>query len=94
MIFTEERATELNFPNITIQKRLRDGQPCAYVAQADEGYVIYDTAAENYEQDSPEAEPKKVIYYHSKIICPLTLDFSKFSWQAVPKDTADQKYVF
>lgn len=94
MIFTEEKASYLNFPNITVQMRLRDGVPCAYIATADDGYVIYDTSAENYEQKSPDSDPEKIIHYHSKIICPLSYDFSKFSWEAVSKETVPEKYIF
>lgn len=94
MIFTEEKTSSLSFPNITIGRRLRNGQPCAYVASADDGYVIYDTAAENYVQASPDAEPEKVIYYHSKIICPLHFDFANFTWAAVPIAEANPKYIF
>ncbi|MBQ6998301.1 MAG: hypothetical protein IJN62_00740 [Clostridia bacterium] len=94
MIFTEEKTSNLKFPNITIGKRLRNGQPCAYIASADDGYVIYDTAAENYIQQSPDTEPEKVIYYHSRIICPLNFDFSKFTWAAVPLAEANPKHIF
>ncbi len=94
MIFTEEKEKNLVFPNITIERRLRNGQPCAYIASADDGYVIYDTSAENYIQDSPDAEPQKVIHYHSRIICPLNFDFSNFTWAAVPVDEANPNYIF
>lgn len=94
MIFTEEKASNLNFPNITIGKRLRNGQPCAYIASADDGYVIYDTAAENYVQHSPAEEPQKVIHYHSRIIYPLNFDFANFTWAAVPVTEANPKYIF
>lgn len=94
MIFTEEKATNLNFPNITVQTRLRDGEPCAYIAVANDGYVIYDTTAENYEQKSPDTDPEKVIHYYNKIICPLSYDFNKFPWEAVPIDSASSNHIF
>ncbi len=94
MIFTEEKANNVSFPNITIGRRLRNGQPCAYIASADDGYVIYDTAAENYFQESPYSEPEKVIHYHKRIICPLNIDFSNFTWTAVPLADANPDFIF
>lgn len=93
MIFTEQN-TNLKFPNISVKTRLRDGKPCAYVAYADDGYVIYDKTAEIFERTSPDSEPKKVNHYYSKIICPLSYNFSDFPWQAVPKSKENEKYTF
>ena len=92
MIFTEEKSN-FNFPHISVKTRLRDGQPCAYIATADEGYVLYDTMAENYEHNM-DSEPVKVNHYYSKIICPLSYNFSSFSWEAVPMGTVSEDYIF
>ena len=94
MIFTEEITTEMNFSNITVHKRYRDGELCAYIASADEGFVMFDTTAENYEQESPESEPVKVNHYYTRVIFPLSTNFEKFSWEAVEKSAINEKYLF
>ena len=93
MTFTEENSG-ISFPNISVKTRLRDGKPCAYIATADEGYVIYNTNDENYEQSSPDSEPVRVNHYYSKVICPLSCDFSAFPWVAVVKNEETEKYTF
>jgi len=94
MIFTEEKATDLIFPNITVHKRFRDGELCAYIASANEGYAMYDKNAKTYETEDSEGEPVKATYYFERIICPLSFNFDSFSWEAVRKDSIDTKYLF
>ena len=94
MIFTEEKTTEVKFPNITMHKRYRNGELCAYIASADEGYVMYDKTAENYEQESPESEPVRVNHYYSRVIFPLSTNFSDFHWEAVEKSNINEKHLF
>lgn len=94
MTFTEEKTTDFSFPNITVLKKFRDGQLCAYIAKADDGYAMYNKDTQSYEINGTDDKSEKVTRYYKKIICPLSYDFSNFSWEAVEKDNINEKYLF
>lgn len=94
MIFTEEKTMEFSFPNITVLKKFRDGELCAYIAKADDGYAMYNRNAELYDIDGTEDTEKRITRYYKKIICPLSYDFTNFCWEAVEKDNINEKYLF
>lgn len=92
MTFTLEKCAEKTFDNITLYARLRDGEVCAYIAEADEGYVMYDSFRVP-EAPAPEGVAED-ISYHTRAIFPLSTDFDEFGWRAVKRDTVDSKLIF
>jgi hypothetical protein len=93
-VYTQEIATEFNFPNITIYRKLKDGVHYAWSVRANDGYVIYDTAANNTEVNPETGEEIPVIYYYTELSCPLREDFVDFTWVAVPRNSVDENYIF
>ena len=93
-VYTFEIATEYNFPNITVYRKLTDGVQTAWRINANEGYVFYDTTAENYEQLAPDTEPVPVTYYYTVASLPMREDMVNFRWVAVPRDSVDENYIF
>lgn len=82
--YTRELNTNFNFPNIDIFNILRDGVQTRFEAVPHEGYVIYDSAANDMEPDpeNPELEIP-VTYYYTGAGFPLSYNFDNFSWKAV-----------
>lgn len=106
-VFTYELATEYSFPNILLYKTLRDGVHVAWKVYPADGYVMYDSTAENYElQQDPETgelvqDPETgefievpVTYYFVDVDLPLNYPFDSFPWVAVPRDSVDENYIF
>lgn len=91
MTFTQEKSARSPFANITLYARLRDGEICAYIAEADEGYVMYD--ASDITADSADGEETTERRYHTRAIFPLSTDLEKLNWTAVKRDDIDSKYV-
>lgn len=90
MTFTQEKSGNENLVNITLYTRLRDGEVCAYIAEAKEGYVMYD--ANDIPTPSAEGEtPQR--HYHTRAIFPLSTDFDKLNWKAVRKEEVDCKSI-
>jgi len=95
MKFTQEVATDLSFPNITVYRKFRDGEVCAYIAEADDGYAMYDKSTDDFAHESPEGETAQISRcYYRKAIFPLSMDFSKFTWEAVSGDTINNNLIF
>lgn len=94
--FTNELATDFNFPHIDIFRRYNNGEFMGYLVQAQEGYVFYDPNANAMEPspdpDNPEMIP--VIYYYTIRYLTRTFDMSTFSLVAVPRDSVPQDYIF
>ena len=78
-----ELATELEFPNITVKRRIVDGIHKGYQVSADDGYVIYDATATNKEIDAETMEEIPVIYYFSGAFLPSKFNFERFPYVAV-----------
>ena len=93
-VYTMEVATEYDFPNITLYKKLEDGVHYAWRFVSNEGYVMYDTSANWTELDPDTLEPVPVIYYYTRVDCPLNYPFDNFTWVAVPRDSVDENYIF
>lgn len=92
--YTEEIATEFNFPNITIYQVLADGVLAFYRARTNEGYVMYDPNANDMELDPDTNEEVPVTYYYTIKVIPKTYNFANFPWVAVPRDSVDENYIF
>ena len=92
--WTYEVATEYNFPNITVYRKYRDGVHASWRFVSNEGYVMYDTTANDMEPDPETLEERPVIYYYTNVDCPLNYPFHNFTWVAVPRDSVDENYIF
>ena len=92
MTFTLEKCAEKTFDNITLYARLRDGEVCAYIAETEEGYVMYD--AHHVPEAPSEEDGAEDISYHTRAIFPLSTDFENFGWKAVRRDTVDSRLIF
>lgn len=94
--FTEQLATEYNFPNITIYKQFRDGVQYGYRIVPNENYVMYDITEENYEIDEETGQEVEVIHYFTVCYAPLTYPLGEdtFPWRAVLRSSVDENYIF
>ena len=93
-VYTFEVATEYNFPHIIVYRKLTDGVHTAWRINAEEGYVFYDTTANNTEIDPETMEEIPVIYYYTVASLPMRTDMSNFRFAAVPRDSVDENYIF
>lgn len=94
MTFTEEKTTDYCFPNITVLKKFRDGELCAYIAKADDGFVLHNRSVSYTELLETDDAQTTVNHYFKKIICPLSYDFKSFVWEAVPEESVNKNYIF
>lgn len=86
--YTRELATEYNFPNIEVYRKLEDGVHYAWHVNTVEGYVMYDTT-DNYTELDPETmEEIPVTYYYTEFSCPINYNFDNFTWIAVLREDA------
>ena len=93
-VYTEELATEFNYPHIDIYKRYNDGELCAYKVLAQDGYVFYDTTANDTEPDPITGDLVSVTYYYTIRLCPVTADMENLTLVAVPRDSVNENYIF
>lgn len=93
--YTYEISSEHNiYPNITIYDSLTDGQLDGWRMNANEGYVFYDTSANNTEFDPETMMEVPVIYYYTISYLPRTYNWANFHWVAVPRESVDENYIF
>ena len=93
-VYTEEVATDIVFPNITVYRRYKDGVHCGYRAYPNEGYVMYDTTDENYDYDTETGDLIPVTHYFTMAGFPANYNFANFTWVAVPRSEVDENYIF
>lgn len=93
MMYTEIVATEYNFPNITIFKKLKDGVHYAWRVATNSGYVMYDTTSNTMDYDE-EGNAFPVTYYYTVAHCPLNYKFGNFSWVTVPRESVPKDMIF
>ena len=93
-VWTEEIATEYSFPNLTLYKRLRDGEQTGWKLTANEGYVFYDRTESRTEQDPITGEEVPVTYYFRLAYLPLNANFDNFPYVAIPESEADENFIF
>lgn len=93
-MWTEVLDTSFSFLGIDIYQVLKDGVFISYVAKSQDGYVFYDTDDKCIEYDLETGEQRSVTYYYT--ICRFSCNYNmdKFSLKAVPRDSADEKYIF
>ena len=92
-VYTEELATDIIFPNISVYRQFRDGVHNGYKITANKGYVMYDAAANNMDYDE-EGNPFPVTYYYTLVYAPLSANFNNFTWVAVPRDSVPEDMIF
>jgi hypothetical protein len=93
-VYTEELNTSVNFPNISIYNRLRDGVLAGYKALPNEGYVMYDRNANDTEFNPETGEEMPVTYYRTIALLPLNANFDNFPYVAVLRSEVDENYIF
>lgn len=93
-VYTQELATDIVFPHILVYRQYRDGTHYGYQVKTEDGYVMYDTAANDVEFDPDTMEEIPVVYYYTIMSCPLNYNFAAFTWVAVPRDSVDENYIF
>lgn len=93
-VYTREIATDIVFPNITVYRKFKDGVHYAYDIYSNDGYVMYDTTAQDTEIDPDTLEEIPVTYYYTWLSRPLSFSFDNFTWVAVPRGSVDENYIF
>lgn len=89
-----EVATDLQYENLTIYRRYVDDVHSGYRLNANEGYVFYDSSAEDFAPDPDTGVLKPVVYYSTLAYLPLNYNFDNFSYVAVSRDSVDENYIF
>lgn len=106
-VYTDVLDTSFNYPGIDIYQRMKDGVFRNYLARAQEGFVFYDTTANDTE---PVIDPvtgeamldpetgmiivQPVTYYYTIRIFSVIYDMANFSLVAVPRDSVDENYIY
>lgn len=106
-VWTDVLDTSFNYPGIDIYQRQRDGVFTNYIARAQEGYVFYDTNANDTEPviDPETGEPmidpetglivvQPVTYYYTFRGFPVNYNMDNFSLVAVLRDTVPADHIF
>lgn len=83
-----------NYPNLTVYDRLKDGEAAGWRVNANEGYVFYNSNANNTEIDPETMEEIPVTYYYTVSLLPRTYNWANFDFVAVPRDSVDENYIF
>ena len=92
-MITYEISTEHVYPNLTIYNKLNNGVLAGYKVTANEGFVFYDTTANDVEMNEEGIEVP-VTYYKTVALLPLNMNFNNFPYVAVPRDSVDENYIF
>ena len=93
-VYTKEIATEFTFTGIIVYRTLCDGVQTGWEIRVKEGYVFYDTTANNTELNEETELYEPVIYYYVIAALPMREDMVNFRWVAVPRDSVDENYIF
>ena len=95
MAYTYVLSTEFSFPNISVYTRYwNETEFSGYRINANEGYVFYDTTANDTEIDPETMEERPVIYYRTLAYLPRNYNMDNFPYVAVPRDSVDENYIF
>ena len=82
------------YPNITIYEKYFNGEFSGWEFRANDGYVFYDTTANNVELDPETNEEIPVIFYYTLASKPKTYNWNNFHYVAVLRSTVDENYIF
>ena len=89
-------STSKILPNITVEDMLQNGVLIGHRLTANDGFVIYDTAANDVvpktNLETGEIIPVPIIYYFKEAVIPIRIPFNNWTWVAVPESEvpADQ----
>ena len=99
-------STSIALPNITVYELLQDGVLRGHRLTANEGYVIYDTSANEVE---PKIDPETgdlvfdehgnvieipVTYYFRQATIPVNVPVENWTWVAVPESDVPADHIF
>ena len=88
----------ITLPNITVEEKYADGVLISHRLTANEGYVIYDTSANDVEYETnPETGEDieiPVIYYYRQVTYPIRVPVENWDYVAVLESTVDEDYIF
>ena len=93
-VYTYELATDYNFSHINLYRRYKDGVFNGWKAETEEGYVMYDSTANDTEFDPITMEERPVTYYYVGTTLPKNYNIDNFPYIAVPRDSVDENYIF
>lgn len=91
---TYELATDYNYPNINVYRRYYNGEFDGWKAETAEGYVMYNTTANNTELDPDTGLENPVTYYYTMTTLPKRYNMDNFPYVAVLRSTVDENYIF
>lgn len=88
--------TDYNFPNLIIEGvyNAETNAHINYRVTPAEGYVFYDTNANDVETDPDTGEEIPVIYYKVLAYIPKNFNFDNFPYVAVLRSSVDENYIF
>ena len=93
-VWAEELNTNYNFPHIDIYNRYADGVLSNFRVAPHEGYVMYDSTANDTEYDPETMEEIPVTYYRTFAILIPNFNFDNFPYVAVLRSEVDENYIF
>jgi len=82
------------YPNLTVYDVFRDGVLTRHRLNANEGYVFYDSTANDVEPDPITGEDVPVTYYYTEADLPLTYPWANFPYVAVLRSEVDENFIF
>ena len=93
MIF---KPADYSFPNLIIEGGWTDDETrqINYRLTPSEGYVFYDSTANNTDFDPETDEEIPVTYYYTLAYLPLNYNFNNFPYVAVLRSSVDENYIF
>ncbi len=91
---TEVLAEDFNFPNIDIYRRYTDDVFKGYKVLAQDGYVFYDTTANDTMIDPDTWEEIPVTFYYTIRYLTPYHNMDDFSLVAVPRDSVPADMIF
>ncbi len=87
-------ANDIVFPGITVERRYFNNKSAGYRMTANEGYLFYDSTANEVAINPDTGEETPVTYYYTLSYLPCNYNFDNFPWIAVPRDSVDENLIF
>lgn len=99
--------SSITLPNITVYEVIQDGTIIGYRLIANDGYVMYDTTANDtgalidpetgdfvIDPETGDIVEVPVTYYYREVTYPVRVPIENWSWVAVLESTVDENYIF
>ena len=90
----EYTPSAITLPNITVEEVLQDGVLIGHRLTANDGYVIYNTNANDVEYDPDTLEEIPVINYFRQATIPVRVPVENWSWVVVLETTVPADRIF